>query len=211
MKQVSDEISRIQKMSEIENGLYLQGYRRIAGVDEAGRGPLAGPVVAAACILPQGFFLKGLNDSKKLSAQKRNELFQFLTNSERISYAVGIVDAKTIDKINILQATFQAMREAILKLALKPDIALIDGNLLPPLLTISAKAVVKGDLLSVSIAAASIIAKKTRDDLMDGYHQKWPEYGFLEHKGYGTKKHLEAIEKLGPVTIHRLSFAPLKS
>ncbi|MFA5249970.1 MAG: ribonuclease HII [Parachlamydiales bacterium] len=204
------ERKRLQEMSKIENSLYQQGYRIIAGVDEAGRGPLAGPVVAAACILPKGFLLKDLNDSKKLSAAQRNRLFAILTGLPEVVFGLGIVETLTIDRINILQATFQAMQQAVLNLIVLPEIVLVDGSLLP-VLAMKARAVVKGDRLSLSIAAASVIAKKTRDDLMDGYDRQWPEYAFQEHKGYGTKKHLENLAKYGPSPIHRRSFAPLKN
>jgi len=203
------ELARLKKMSEIEERFYLKGYHLIAGVDEAGRGPLAGPVVAAACILPRNFLLKDLNDSKKLTPAKRTLLCNFLMESSDVCYGIGIVEALVIDRINILQATFLAMQKSIAKLSIQPDMALVDGHLLPKL-NMKALGIVTGDSLSVSIAAASVIAKKTRDDLMEEYHQKWPEYGFNAHKGYGTKKHLEAIKKYGASAIHRLSFAPLK-
>lgn len=203
------ELARLKKMSEIEKKLYLKGYNVIAGVDEAGRGPLAGPVIAAACILPRGFLLKHLNDSKKLTPTKRDLLYQVLISSPDIYYGIGIVEAQMIDRINVLQATFLAMQQALAELSIQPEIALVDGHLLPKL-NMKTIGIVKGDSLSLSIAAASVIAKKTRDDLMKKYHLKWPEYGFNAHKGYGTKKHLEALCQLGPSPIHRLSFAPLK-
>lgn len=196
---------RLIAMSKFEIELRQIGYKFIAGVDEAGRGPLAGPVVAAACILPEGFKLKDLNDSKQVAPQKRKELYQELTNSKDVIYSVGIIDSKTIDQINILQASLRAMEMAIFSLTQKPDILLIDGNQLPTT-SIPSKAIIQGDSLSISIAAASIIAKQTRDAIMEEYHLKWPEYDFFDHKGYGTKKHLEALAKYGPCEIHRRSF-----
>lgn len=196
---------RLIAMSKFEIELRQIGYKFIAGVDEAGRGPLAGPVVAAACILPEGFKLNDLNDSKQVAPQKRKELYQELINSKDVIYSVGIVDSKTIDQINILQATLRAMEMAIFSLTQKPDILLIDGNQLPTT-SIPSKAIIQGDSLSISIAAASIIAKLTRDTIMEEYHLKWPEYDFFDHKGYGTKKHLEALAKHGPCEIHRRSF-----
>ena len=197
-------------MSSYENALKEKGFKIIAGVDEAGRGPLAGPVVAAACIFLSDLFLPNLNDSKKVTPKKREELYHYLVNSKEIVFSVGIVDSKTIDEINILQATFKAMQRAVWSLSKKPEYLLIDGNQLPSF-PVPAKGIIKGDSLSISIAAASIIAKQTRDNIMAGYHNKWPEYNFLGHKGYGTKKHLEALQKHGPSEIHRKSFAPVKS
>ena len=173
---------RLIAMSKFEIELRQIGYKFIAGVDEAGRGPLAGPVVAAACILPDGFKLKDLNDSKQVAPQKRKELYQELTNSKDVIYSVGIIDSKTIDKINILQASLRAMEMAVFSLTQKPDILLIDGNQLPTT-SIPSKAIIQGDSLSISIAAASIIAKQTRDAIMEEYHLKWPEYDFFDHKG----------------------------
>ena len=208
---ISDaEKNRLDKMSCFENDLKKKGYKLIAGVDEAGRGPLAGPVVAAACILKEGFFLEGLNDSKKLTPKKRKEIFNKLITSSNVICSVGIVDANKIDEINILKATFLAMKKAVHSLEIKPDFLLVDGNALPSI-AIESKAIVKGDSKSISIAAASIIAKQTRDDMMEMFHNSFPEYDFLKHKGYGTKKHLEAINTYGPSSIHRKSFEPIKS
>lgn len=187
------------------------GYQRIAGVDEVGRGPLAGPVVAAAVVLPEDFPLEGLDDSKKLSASKREELFPIIKKLA-LACEVGIVEATQIDEINILQATFSAMREAINKI--KPgtdhkpavDYILVDGPMTIPGLDISQKAIPQGDRESASIAAASIIAKVTRDRLMEQYHALYPQYHFNLHKGYGTKDHLEAIFSNGLCPLHRRSF-----
>ena len=187
-----------------------KGYALIAGVDEAGRGPLAGPVVAAACIIPEGFFLEGVNDSKQLTPQKRAMLFDRLISSSEIQYGLGVVEAEEIDQINILQATFKAMQKALERLSMTPDYVLVDGSLLPKW-SYPSEAIISGDSLSYSIAAASIIAKETRDELMMAYESHHPGYGFGKHKGYGTKAHLEALQRLGPCPIHRKSFEPIKS
>lgn len=181
-----------------------QGYRYIAGIDEAGRGPLAGPVVAAAVILPAGYSLEGLDDSKKLSPARRDSLFDEITGSA-LAIGVGLADHELIDRINILQATLDAMRQAVERLQTVPDFLLIDG-ISSIHLNIHQKTIKKGDSLSASIAAASIIAKVTRDRLMSLYDTQYPGYGFAGHKGYGSASHLTAIAKLGPSPIHRLSF-----
>lgn len=186
-----------------------RGYKRIAGVDEAGRGPLAGPVVAAACVLPAGVFFPDIDDSKKLSPERRKESYRRLVEHSAVLYAVGVVEADIVDRINILQATFHAMCLAVVGLARTPDYVLVDGPQLPNF-GIPAEGIIGGDGLSNSIAAASIIAKETRDRLMLEYHDKWPQYGFDQHKGYGTKAHLLAIEKEGPCPIHRMTFEPLR-
>lgn len=191
-------------MWEIENELYSQGLELICGVDEAGRGPLAGPVCAAAVILPRNAEIPGLNDSKKLSDKKRRELFP-LIKELALAYSIVMVDEKTIDEINILQATFRAMEQAVSQLNTTPGYILVDGNKLPQL-TIPAKAVVHGDSLSASVAAASVLAKVTRDDFMLKQAKAYPEYGFDIHKGYGTKAHTAAILKHGPCPIHRRTF-----
>ena len=191
-------------MCEIENGLRDQGYELICGVDEAGRGPLAGPVCAAAVILPAHADIPGLNDSKKLSDKRRRELFPIIKETA-VTYAVVLIDEKTIDEINILQATFRAMEQAVSGLDKKPDYVLIDGNKLPQI-DVPAKAVVHGDSLSASIAAASVLAKVTRDDLMLELAKEYPQYGFDIHKGYGTKAHCAAILENGPCPIHRATF-----
>jgi ribonuclease HII len=201
---------RLQQMMIYEETAYQQGYQIIAGLDEAGRGPLAGPVVAAACILPRGLLIPHVNDSKKLTAKMREQLFERLTQDSSIIYAVGIIEAEEIDCLNIYQATIHAMWQAIDKLTTYPDCLLVDGMGLPhPLL--HCQKIIKGDQLSHSIAAASIIAKETRDRLMRTYHDQWPAYGFHQHKGYGTAQHLEALEQHGPCPIHRYSFEPIKS
>lgn len=181
-----------------------KGYTNVCGIDEAGRGPLAGPVCAAAVILPEGLFIDGLNDSKKLTEKKREELFDIIKR-EAVSYGIGFASEDEIDEINILQATFLAMRRAVENMEISPDYALIDGNRMPPL-AIPGETIVKGDAKSPSIAAASILAKVSRDRLMYQYHEIYPEYGFAKHKGYGTKAHVEAILKNGPCKIHRRSF-----
>ena len=189
---------------EIENSLYPEGYKMICGVDEAGRGPLAGPVCAAAVILPKGLELPGLNDSKKLTDKKRRELFPII-KEQAIAYGIGLASHEEIDEINILQATYLAMERAIEQLNGKADFALIDGNRAKDF-GLPVRTVVKGDSLSASIAAASILAKVTRDDIMLEMAEKYPEYGFEVHKGYGTKAHYEALRAYGHSRIHRLSF-----
>lgn len=191
-------------MWAIEDECRARGYTVICGVDEAGRGPLAGPVCAAAVILPDHLELPGLNDSKKLSDKKRRELFP-LIKEQAIAYGIGLADEKEIDEINILQATFLAMERAIAQLEGKADLALIDGNRAKDF-GMSVKTVVKGDSLSASIAAASILAKVTRDDMMEAYANEYPGYGFEIHKGYGTKAHYAALTEKGPSPIHRMTF-----
>lgn len=204
------ETKRLALLSVTENELKEQGFLYIAGVDEAGRGPLAGPVVAAACILLDGVVFKHLNDSKKLSAEIREDLFEEMSASKQVVFSVGMIDVNTIDQINILQATFRAMQKAVETLARQPDYLLIDGNQLP-CFDIPSRTLVKGDRLSVSIAAASIFAKVTRDRLMQEWDQKYPEYGFKQHKGYATEQHISAIYKYGPTPIHRKTFDPIRS
>lgn len=192
------------KMWDIENSFYKKGYRFICGVDEAGRGPLAGPVCAAAVILPPDFEICGLNDSKKLSDKKRRELVP-LIQQYALAYAIAFVDHQTIDEINILQATYRAMKMAIEGLSLKPDLALVDGNRAGDF-GVSVETIVHGDSLSASIAAASILAKVSRDDVMLKMAEEYPGYGFEIHKGYGTKAHYAALSQLGPCPIHRMTF-----
>lgn len=191
-------------MWEIENGFYSDDIRVICGVDEAGRGPLAGPVCAAAVILPAHLELPGLTDSKKLTDKKRRELFP-LIQEQAIAYGIGFATEQEIDEINILQATFLAMQRALDQLQVKPDLALIDGNREKDF-GIPVKTVVKGDSLSANIAAASILAKVTRDNLMQEMAEKYPGYGFEIHKGYGTKAHYAALRELGASPIHRMTF-----
>ena len=187
-----------------EHEAFAAGYETVCGVDEAGRGPLAGPVCAAAVILPPDVQIDGLNDSKKLTDKKRRELYEVITQCAA-AYGVALVDEKTIDEINILQATFRAMAEAIGALAVRPQLALIDGNRAGQF-GVPTQTIVKGDSLSASIAAASILAKVTRDRLMEQYAETYPQYGFEIHKGYGTKRHYEALREYGPCPIHRMTF-----
>lgn len=187
-----------------ETALRAEGFSIICGIDEAGRGPLAGPVCAAACVLPADLELEGLNDSKKLSEKRREALYDQIT-AQALAWAVCLADEKTIDEINILQATFRAMRGAVSKLGLSPDLCLVDGNQ-DPGLGLPTQTVVKGDGTCASIAAASILAKVTRDRLMVELDAQYPGYGFAAHKGYGTKAHYAAIDALGLCPIHRRSF-----
>ena len=191
-------------MWEIEDGFYAEDVKIICGVDEAGRGPLAGPVCAAAVILPPHLEIPGLTDSKKLTDKKRRELFPII-QEQAIAYGIGMASEKEIDEINILQATFLAMQRALDQLTVRPDLALIDGNRETDF-GLPVKTVVKGDSLSMNIAAASILAKVTRDDLMVQLAQTYPQYGFEIHKGYGTKAHYAALTGHGPSPIHRRTF-----
>ena len=199
-----EELIRQEKMHETENVLIKKGYKLIAGVDEAGRGPLAGPVYAAAVILPEDVRIDGINDSKKLSEKKREELFEKIT-AQAVSYCIYSVDEKIIDEVNILNATHQAMNGAVDGLDIKPDYVIIDGNSIKGM-EIPHETIVKGDAKSISIAAASILAKVSRDRYITEISEKYPEYGFEKHKGYGTKAHYEAIEKYGICDIHRKTF-----
>ena len=184
------------------------GHRLIAGLDEVGRGPLAGPVVAACVVLPVGFSLAGINDSKKLTERQR-ERAEVRIRAEAVAIGLGVVEPETIDRINILQASRQAMREAFLLLDPSPDCALIDGLPVPAFPCPHQQAIVGGDGLCASIAAASIVAKVARDRMMRAYDAVYPEYGFAGHKGYGSVKHLEALRVYGPCPIHRHSFSPV--
>ena len=191
-------------MWEIENGCFSEDIRIICGVDEAGRGPLAGPVCAAAVILPANLEIPGLTDSKKLTDKKRRELFPIIKESA-VAYGIGFASEQEIDEINILQATYLAMERALAQLNIKPDIALIDGNRAKDF-GLPVKTVVKGDSLSANIAAASVLAKVTRDMLMEEAAVAYPGYGFEIHKGYGTRAHYDALRALGACPIHRNSF-----
>ena len=198
------ELDRLRHMLEIEDMLYEKGYNYVCGVDEAGRGPLCGPVVAAAVILPKDECIEGVNDSKKLSEKKREKLYDDII-SKSIAYGIGISDVDVIEEVNILNATKLAMKNAISNLKIKPDYVLIDGNQMIDI-DIKGETVVSGDAKSESIAAASILAKVTRDRMLIEYDKMYPEYGFAKHKGYGTKAHIEAIGKYGLTPIHRPSF-----
>ena len=191
-------------MWEFEREKRLEGYKLICGVDEAGRGPLAGPVCAAAVILPDGVDIPGLNDSKKLSDKKRRELYPII-KEKAVAYSIAFADHNEIDNINILQATFLAMQRAIDGLSVRPDFALIDGNRQKDF-GLPVQTIVQGDGRSASIAAASILAKVTRDDLMEQLAITYPGYGFEIHKGYGTKAHYAALEQFGPSPVHRMTF-----
>ncbi len=188
----------------IEHELFEKGYKYICGVDEAGRGPLCGPVAAAACILPLGIVIDGLNDSKKLSASKRDMIFEEIKRNA-IAYSVALASVEEINSMNILEATLLAMRRAVDGLTQKPDYLLIDGNISRGF-SIPCSTVVHGDAISPSIAAASILAKVTRDRICMDLDKEYPEYGISKHKGYGTKDHMEALKKYGPTPIHRTKF-----
>ena len=188
----------------LEERLQNEGYRNVCGVDEAGRGPLCGPVVAAACILPHGFVLPGLNDSKKLTAKKREQLFEVICENA-VAYCIAEASVKEIDAMNILEADLLAMRRAIEGLSVPADVALIDGNIARDF-SIPAYAIIGGDAKSPSIAAASILAKVTRDRLCIELDRAYPQYGIAKHKGYGTRQHMDALRTYGPTPIHRKQF-----
>lgn len=190
---------------EFEKAAVNSGFSCICGVDEAGRGPLAGPVCAAAVILPEGAVIEGLDDSKKLTEKKRERLYDVIKETA-VAYSVAYGTLEEIETVNILEATYLAMNRAIEGLNVKPDFALIDGNRAPRGIKIPCETIVKGDSKSMSVAAASVLAKVTRDRLMLEYDKKYPEYNFKKHKGYGTKEHTELIKQYGPCEIHRLSF-----
>ncbi len=190
---------------EFEKAAVNSGFSCICGVDEAGRGPLAGPVCAAAVILPAGVVIEGLDDSKKLTEKKRERLYDIIKETA-VAYSVAYGTLEEIETVNILEATYLAMNRAIEGLSVKPDFALIDGNRIPRGIKIPCETIVKGDSKSMSVAAASVLAKVTRDRLMLEYDKKYPEYNFKKHKGYGTKEHTELIKQYGPCEIHRLSF-----
>lgn len=189
---------------EFEQNAYNKGFKAVCGVDEAGRGPLAGPVCAAAVILPEGMIIEGVNDSKKLSEKKRDALYDVIID-KTLSYSIAFATVEEIEEINILNATMLAMKRAVEGLDIPADFAYIDGNRTPQL-NIPCEFIIKGDARSMSVAAASILAKVTRDRLMLDFAKQYPEYKFEKHKGYGTKVHMEAIREYGPCPIHRLSF-----
>lgn len=195
-------------MLEYENNLYKEGVTLIAGVDEVGRGPLIGPVVACACILPVNFYHKDIKDSKKLSEKKREEMYKIIKENA-ISIGLSIVSEKVIDEVNIYEATKIAMKEAIKNLNITPEHVLIDAMKLE--LNISSTSIIKGDAKSESIAAASIIAKVTRDHMLDEMDKEYPMYDLKNNKGYGTKKHLEALQTYGPCKYHRVSYSPVRN
>ena len=189
---------------QYEHAAFAQGYKLVCGVDEAGRGPLAGPVCAAAVILPPDCAIEGLNDSKKLTDKKRRELYDVIAE-RAVAYGIAFASHQEIDEINILQATFLAMRRAAGQLGIQPELVLVDGNR-DPQLGLPTQTIVKGDSLSASIAAASILAKVTRDRWMEELDRKYPQYGFAVHKGYGTKRHYAALTEFGPCEEHRMTF-----
>lgn len=188
-----------------EHTAFAEGYRLVCGVDEAGRGPLAGPVCAAAVILPPDLEIEGLNDSKKLTDKRRRALYDIITE-QSLAYGIAFASEQEIDEINILQATFLAMRRAVERLQLRPDLALVDGNREPDFGAIPVKTIVRGDSLSANIAAASVLAKVTRDRFMEEQDALYPQYGFALHKGYGTQAHYAALREYGTCPIHRRTF-----
>lgn len=216
MAGVTKKVDSVRDRFLFERELSKQGILPVAGVDEAGRGPLAGPVVAAAVILPVEWLeaglpqaLKGLNDSKQLTRAQRNQFFHALHSLDGVRFGVASAESIEVDQVNILQATHQCMRTALARLSPAPRHVLVDGRFVQSI-PFAQTAIVKGDARSYSIAAASVLAKVTRDRMMEDYHRQWPAYGFAEHKGYGTPEHLAALAKHGPCPIHRRSFAPVR-
>lgn len=199
------EFARLKKLKEIDEKIYNTGAKYICGIDEAGRGPFAGPVVVASVILPRDSMIEGVNDSKKVSEKKREKVYEEIIK-EAISYSVGIVDETKIDEINILQATKMGLTNSVKGLKVKPDVILVDALTKIDTCGIPYKSIIKGDALSYSIAAASIIAKVTRDKIMVKYNEIYPEYDFAKNKGYGTASHITAIKEYGLCPIHRRSF-----
>lgn len=199
------EEQRLLELKEIEEDIYNSGVNYICGIDEAGRGPLAGPVVVATVIMPRDSMIEGVNDSKKVSEKKREALYDLITK-EAISYGVGIIDQKEIDRINILNATKEGLTMAVKELSPKPDIIIVDALNKIDTLGIPYKSIIKGDAKCYSISAASIIAKVTRDRIMRQWDEIYPQYGFAKHKGYGTASHIQAIKDYGPCPLHRKSF-----
>lgn len=202
------QLDQFKQISKYEQELRSAGFTHIAGIDEVGRGPLAGPVVAAAVILPEDFYLAGINDSKKLTEANREKYYEYIM-TEAIAVGIGSVDAKEIDNVNIYEATKKAMLAAVNNLDENPDYLLIDAMKLET--SYPSNSIIKGDAKSISIAAASIVAKVSRDRLMKQYEGKYPGYGFSRNMGYGTKEHLQGLEKIGPSPIHRKSFAPVRN
>ena len=199
------ELLRLQEIRKIEEDLYEKGVEYICGIDEAGRGPLAGPVVVASVIMPKDSMIEGVNDSKKVSEKKREKLYEEITK-EAISYGVAIIDQNEIDRINILNATKHGLTTSIKELKVKPDIILVDALTKIDTCGIPYNSIIKGDAKSYSIAAASIIAKVTRDRIMRQWDEVYPQYGFAKHKGYGSQEHIAALKKYGPTPIHRKTF-----
>ena len=199
------EIERLNILKNIENNWHQKGKKLVCGIDEAGRGPLAGPVVVAAVIMPEDSFIEGVNDSKKVSEKKREKLYDEITENA-IAWSVGIIDQNEIDEINILNATKKGLTTALTELKEKPDIILVDALTKIDTLGIPYESIIKGDAKSYSIAAASIIAKVTRDRIMRQWDEIYPQYGFINHKGYGTKAHIDAIKQYGLCPLHRKSF-----
>jgi ribonuclease HII len=198
-----------EDMLAYEKKLWGEGWETLAGVDEVGRGPLAGPVVAACVILPKDIVLPGVDDSKKLTRMKREKLFEQIMD-DAVDVGIGIVREKAIDRLNILNASLKAMWEAVKKLKTSPQFVLVDGNQRIPNLSFPQMPIVKGDSKSISIASASIVAKVTRDKIMHNYHKKYPQFCFADNKGYCTKSHLEALKEFGPCKIHRRSFRTVR-
>ena len=207
---MSDESIRLRQLCALENSFREKGCKNVAGVDEAGRGPLAGPVVAAAVVYPDGLLTEGVRDSKKLSPARRQKLYHQISSDTRILKSVAVCSEHEIDELNILRATHKAIISALKDLPVIPDIVLVDGLPIPDF-PFNQNAVVKGDLHCFSIAAASIIAKVTRDTMMEEYDRTWPEYGFAVHKGYPTSHHIQMLKEHGPCPIHRRSFGPVKN
>jgi len=203
------ERQRIEKLKYYEYGAYQEGYQLIAGIDEVGRGPIAGPVVAAAVILPRNFFLPGVNDSKLVSEKSRMQMAKEIKKGA-LAWSIVMISSRRIDQKNILQATKEAMRTAVYELTPRPDFLLVDAVSIPDL-EIEQYPIIKGDTLSISIACASIIAKVERDNIMYNFDSMFPGFGFAKHKGYATREHIIALENLGPTTIHRGSFEPVKT
>ncbi len=199
------ELERLTKLKEIERDLYSKGFQKICGIDEAGRGPLAGPVVVAGVIMPQNSMIEGVNDSKKVSEKKREKLYDLILE-EAISYSVAIIEQDIIDEINILNATKQGVTKVVEELSIKPDLIIIDALTHINTKGIPYDSIIKGDAKCYNIAAASIIAKVTRDRIMRQWDEIYPQYGFINHKGYGTAKHIDAIKEYGLCPIHRKSF-----